>query len=90
MYANAELQIESAQGILVPDNAVLDTGDRQLVFVETAPGQFTPAIVRVGLRGDGQALLLRRCAEGESVVGAGQLPARLGVPHSGVISARPK
>jgi RND family efflux transporter MFP subunit len=68
MYANAELQIESAQGILVPDNAVLDTGDRQLVFVETTPGAFTPRSVRVGLRGGGQALLLEGVEENEPVV----------------------
>lgn len=68
MYANAELQIESAQGILVPDNAVIDTGDRQLVFIETAPGAFTPRSVRVGLRGDGQALLLEGVEENETVV----------------------
>jgi membrane fusion protein, copper/silver efflux system len=68
MYANAELQIQSAEGVIVPDNAVLDTGDRQLVFVETAPGRFTPRSVRVGLRGDGQALLLEGVREGESVV----------------------
>ena len=68
MYANAELQIQSAEGIIVPDNAVLDTGDRQLVFVETSPGQFTPHLVRVGLRGDGQALLLEGVQEGDAVV----------------------
>jgi membrane fusion protein, copper/silver efflux system len=68
MYVNAELQIQSAEGILVPDNAVLDTGDRQLVFVEDSPGRFTPREVRVGLRGNGQALLLEGVREGESVV----------------------
>jgi multidrug efflux pump subunit AcrA (membrane-fusion protein) len=68
MYANAELQIQSGEGILVPDNAVLDTGERQLVFVETTPGTFTPRAVRVALRGDGQALLLEGVEEGDSVV----------------------
>jgi RND family efflux transporter MFP subunit len=68
MYVNAELQLQSGEGILVPDNAVLDTGERQLVFVETAPGTFTPRAVRVGVRGDGQALLLDGVAEGDSVV----------------------
>jgi len=68
MFANAELQIQSADGIIVPDNAVLDTGDRQLVFVETSPGQFAPRSVRVGLRGDGQALLLEGVQEGDPVV----------------------
>lgn len=68
MYANAELQIQSAEGILVPDNAVIDTGDRQLVFVQTSPGAFAPRAVRVGLRGEGQALLLDGVQEGEPVV----------------------
>lgn len=67
MYANAELQIQSGEGILVPDNAVLDTGQRQLVFVETSPGTFIPREVRVGFRGDGRALLLDGVRGGEPV-----------------------
>lgn len=68
MYANTEIEIQTAEGIIVPDNAVLDTGDRQLVFVETAPGEFSPRAVRVGLRGDGRALLLEGVEESEAVV----------------------
>jgi len=68
MHADAQLTIQSASGILVPDNAVLDTGERQLVFLQTAPGEFAPREVRVGLRGDGQALLLSGVDVGEAVV----------------------
>jgi membrane fusion protein, copper/silver efflux system len=68
MFANVELGVESGEGIIVPDNAVLDTGDRQLVFVETSAGVFTPRSVRVGLRGEGRALLLEGVEEGEPVV----------------------
>jgi membrane fusion protein, copper/silver efflux system len=71
MYANAAVQIESGEGILIPDNAVLDTGDRQLVFVEETPGRFVPRSVRLGLRDQGQVLVLVGLAEGEAVaVGA--------------------
>jgi Cu(I)/Ag(I) efflux system membrane fusion protein len=41
----------------VPDSALLDSGRRQLVFVETAPGRFEPREVEVAWRGDGKAQL---------------------------------
>ena len=53
--------------MLVPDDAVIDTGTRQVVFVEESPGSFTLRLVVVGLRGDGQALLRSGVAAGERV-----------------------
>ncbi len=67
MYANVSLAVDSAPGISVPDNAVMDTGERKLVFVQTAPGQFSPRAVEVGARGQGQALILSGLAEGDVV-----------------------
>ena len=67
MYVNVELDAEAASGVIVPDSAVLESGTRQVVFVETGPGQFTARDVTVGPRGDGKALIRQGVSDGERV-----------------------
>ena len=67
MFANVELLVDSGEGIVVPDSAVMDTGDRQVVFVDVG-GRFDPRRVEVGVRSDGRAQILSGIAEGERVV----------------------
>jgi RND family efflux transporter MFP subunit len=67
MYVNVELDADAASGVVVPDSAVLESGTRRVVFVETAPGQFVARAVSVGPRGDGQALIREGLAAGERV-----------------------
>src|SRR5262249_33889382 len=40
MFANAELQVDLGRRLSIPRSAVLDTGVRQVVYVQTAPGRF--------------------------------------------------
>jgi len=68
MYANVELSSAPVDAIVVPDGAVLDSGTRKLVFVETAPGSFAPREVTVGLRSGGKTRITGGLAEGERVV----------------------
>lgn len=68
MFADVRIRAEDATGVVVPDDAILDTGARRIVFVETAPGTFVPREVAVGIRGDGRAQILSGVAEGEAVV----------------------
>jgi RND family efflux transporter MFP subunit len=67
MYVNVELQSPTAPGAIVPDSAVLDTGERQIVFVETAKGRFEPRQIRVSDRSDGLARVESGLAAGEAV-----------------------
>jgi len=67
MYADVSLAIAVSQGVVVPDAALLDTGVRKVVFVETQPGAFEPREVTVGARGDGRAEILAGVREGELV-----------------------
>ncbi len=68
MYANVELGMDSAEGMLIPEDAVLDSGVRQVVFVRTGEGVFEPREVELGVRSDGQVQVLAGVAEGEQVV----------------------
>jgi membrane fusion protein, copper/silver efflux system len=66
MYVDVTPDLETQEGVVIPDSAVLDTGVRQVVFVEK-DGAFEPREVRVGSRGDGKALILEGVAAGERV-----------------------
>ncbi len=67
MFAEVAFSREAAEGVLVPDSAVLETGTRALVYVEKGKGTFTPRQVVVGAREKGMALLLSGVREGEVV-----------------------
>jgi Cu(I)/Ag(I) efflux system membrane fusion protein len=71
MYADVAIDLAAATGVTIDDSAVIDTGVRRIVFVETAAGTFEPREVTVGVRGDGKAQILSGVREGERVaVGA--------------------
>ena len=57
-----------ADGLTVPDEAVVDTGELQYVFLAREQGRFEPRVVRVGARGDGRVQLVEGVAEGDRVV----------------------
>lgn len=67
MFVDVELSGRPREALVVPDEAVLDTGERELVFVETAPGRFEPREVSVGERRSGEAEILSGLAAGERV-----------------------
>src|SRR5207247_7727050 len=58
MYANVELQGTGGMAFTVPTNAVLDSGQDQVVFVALGDGMFEPRKVKVGRRaGDSVEIL---------------------------------
>jgi RND family efflux transporter MFP subunit len=67
MYANVDLFIDQGEQVLVPADAVMDTGERQIVFVAGEKGTFTPRLVTVGARANGRASILAGLAPGEQV-----------------------
>lgn len=67
MFAEVLLQAESASGVLIPDTALLDTGTRRIIFVESGAGVFEPREVEAGLRGEGKVLVRSGVAAGERV-----------------------
>lgn len=67
MFVDVELEVDLGEGVVVPDSAVLDSGTRRMVFVESAPGRFEPRAVEIGERAGGQVLIARGVAAGERV-----------------------
>jgi len=68
MYADVTLAIDQAPGVSIPDSAVIDSGLRQVVFVETVPGTFEPRQVKIGVRGEGKVRVVAGVSAGDLVV----------------------
>lgn len=71
MYANVEVMPAQVTGVVIPDSAVMDTGTRQIAFVEEKPGFFVPREVTVLRRAGGQALVSQGLVAGDRVVAKG-------------------
>ena len=72
MYAQVALGGTGSTALLVPSEAVIRTGTRTLVMLDTGNGRYRPAEVRAGREGGGQTEILEGLAAGEKVVASGQ------------------
>ncbi|THK35347.1 efflux RND transporter periplasmic adaptor subunit [Ensifer sp. MPMI2T] len=69
MYAEVEIASgETAPVVAVPNSAVIDTGDRQVVFVDKGEGRFEPRDVALGARGDERTEVRKGIEAGEKIV----------------------
>ncbi len=90
MFVNAIIRVPLTKGIVVPVTAVIDTGKRQVVWVETAAGVFEPREVQIGERSDELIQIISGLKAGEKVAVSGaylidsesQLKGGGGVDHS--------
>lgn len=71
MSGTVRLDVSETTGLVVPADAVVDTGDRHYVFVAMAKGRFEPRSVQLGRRMDDQIELLSGVAAGDQVVTTG-------------------
>ena len=74
MYATARITAKVADdALLVPLEAVIDTGDRRVAFVSKPDGHFEPRELKIGAAGgDGNVQVLGGLEAGELVVTSGQ------------------
>jgi membrane fusion protein, copper/silver efflux system len=69
MYVDAEINTGNGKPVLaVPDSAVIDTGTRQVVFVDKGEGRLEPRDVKLGARGNGYVEVRDGIKDGEPVV----------------------
>jgi membrane fusion protein, copper/silver efflux system len=68
MFANVELGIGYDKQVVVPQEAVMDSGAEQLVFVAHEGGYFEPRKVRLGAKVDNEFIVLGGLKAGERVV----------------------
>jgi Cu(I)/Ag(I) efflux system membrane fusion protein len=67
MYTEVEIKIDLGKRLAVPDDAVIDTGVRQIVYVDRKDGNFEPREVALGARTEGFREVLRGVKAGEKV-----------------------
>ena len=74
MFAQLELRsaADERERVLVPSEAVIATGTREVVIIAEGKGRFRAQQVRVGAEGGGQTEVLEGLTEGEAVVLSGQ------------------
>jgi len=68
MYANVELRIEYGKRLVVPQDAVLDSGAEQTIFIAHEGGYFEPRRVELGAKVDHNVIILGGLKAGERVV----------------------
>jgi Cu(I)/Ag(I) efflux system membrane fusion protein len=79
MYANVEVKIDGGDGLTIPAEAALPTGERMLVFLDRGEGKLLPRYVQVGrsfTTFDGQEQdsyyqVLNGLQEGDRIVASG-------------------
>lgn len=71
MYAKVALDAKLTPTVLVPRGAVLDTGERQIVFVASGEGTYVPTEVKKGLTAGDTTQILSGLKPGDVVVASG-------------------
>ncbi|MBS1850767.1 MAG: efflux RND transporter periplasmic adaptor subunit [Acidobacteria bacterium] len=71
MFADVALKINYGRQIVVPQEAVMDSGERQYVFLAKGEGTFEPRVIRAGARLDGKVVVLEGLSGGETIVTSG-------------------
>lgn len=71
MFVNTIIKQPLDSSIVVPVTAVMDTGKRQVVWVESAPGSFESREVRVGQRSNDKIQILSGLNPGDKVAVSG-------------------
>ncbi|MBI4583535.1 MAG: efflux RND transporter periplasmic adaptor subunit [Planctomycetes bacterium] len=70
-YGNVAIAVDLGERIVVDDQAILDSGSRQIVFMDQGEGRIEPREVKVAARADGLAVIAEGLEAGEKVVTSG-------------------
>jgi len=71
MYGEVEFQTGGTRRLVVPASAVMNSGDRQTVYVDRGKGFFEPRAVKIGGQGEGNIEILSGLKAGERIVVSG-------------------
>lgn len=67
MFAKIEVHISLGKKLAIPDDAVIDTGTRQVAYVDRGDGFFEPREIVSGIRADGMREVISGLKPGEKV-----------------------
>lgn len=63
-----EVVVERGFYLAIPNEAIIEEGDRQVVYMEHMPGQYMPMEIETGLKGELYVQVLKGLSEGDRVV----------------------
>jgi RND family efflux transporter MFP subunit len=93
MYADVQLNVDYGAQTLVPSEAVLNSGTRQVVFIAKPNGYFEPRDIKIGDQFDGQTVVLAGLKPGEKIVASGNFlidsESRLGAAMQQMMASMP-
>ena len=68
MYANVEIDVDAGKRLAIPDEAVLDSGLRKVVFLDKGEGRFEPRELKLGGKFDSYYEVLAGLSPGERIL----------------------
>jgi len=71
MFTNVEIKMDLGKRLAVPDDAVIDTGARQIIYVDKGEGYFEAREVHTGIKSGGMTEILHGLDAGEKVAVSG-------------------
>jgi membrane fusion protein, copper/silver efflux system len=71
MLANVQLNINYGKQIVVSQEAIMDSGDKQYLFVVHDGGVFEPRVIQMGAKLEGKVVVLSGLNAGETIVTSG-------------------
>lgn len=87
LFVNVDIPVDLNMSLVVPRGAIMDTGVRKIIFVQTQDGVFEPRDIQTGFEGDGLVAVKSGVKEGEIIAVAGNFlldsESRLQAPISG-------
>ena len=67
MYTDVAIKTDMGKRLTIPDDSVIDTGTRKIVYVDKGDGNFEPREVMLGIRGEGVREVTMGLKAGEKV-----------------------
>jgi membrane fusion protein (multidrug efflux system) len=90
MFARIALELERrAEALTIPEEAIIGKDDKQLVF-KVVDGKVAPTPVKLGIRSRGRVEIVEGLKSGETVITAGHMKVRPGMPVTVLPAAAPQ
>ena len=68
MYANVELQVNLGTRLAIPQEAIIESGQKQVVFLHLGGGKLEPRLIKTGVKTGEWSEVLTGLKEGEHIV----------------------
>jgi membrane fusion protein, copper/silver efflux system len=71
MYVNSKIRAALGEKLSVPEDAVVDTGERKVIFRVLKDGRFSQKEIRTGITANGYTEIISGLQEGDEIVSSG-------------------